>query len=226
MSISSSHSLQATHNKHMGFYRMLFVIVLGILSAGCTISENANVLVTVTADDRTSVTASNELEVPTSQLEKEVSTSIAQQFYTSEEFNFQFAIPDGYFVREYEHPDALLVISLYEESVIADERIHKPEIFVTIHRNEENLSVQKWFDTHTAETLSDIYPVYIGPRNLFMWNVAGRDALSFEDMTFSHAYVTLIEGESYIMALGYVPFNFPGLAEDYERLLNTLAFRE
>lgn len=227
MSTFSSHLPQITHNKQiMGFHHMLFAIVLSILSAGCNISENANVLTPVTADSSTSAITTNELEVPTSQLEEEANTSIAQQFYTSEEFNFQFSVPDGYLIRESEHPDALLVISLHEESVMADERIHKPEIFVTIHRNEENLNVQEWFDAHTAETLSDMYPVYIGPRNLFVWNIAGRDALSFEDMTFSHAYVTLIQGESYVMALGYVPFDFPGLSEDYERLLNTLAFRE
>lgn len=154
-------------------------------------------------------------------------TATAQPLYVSEDFGFHFAVPDGYVVQEYEHPDALLVVSLYEAAILADERIHKPEIFVTIHKNQENLHVEKWFEAHTAETLThDMYPIYVGPRNLQTTRIAGRAALSFEDMTFSHAYVTLVEGDDYILATGYVPFDYPGLAEDFERVLDSLSFRD
>ncbi|HSM58056.1 MAG TPA: hypothetical protein VK879_18010 [Candidatus Sulfomarinibacteraceae bacterium] len=51
-------------------------------------------------------------------------------------------------------------------------------------------------------------------------------ALSFEDMTYSHASVTLVEGSGYILATGYVPVDYPGLAEDFERVRDSLTFRD
>lgn len=207
----------------MNLYR-IFLAVLVILCAGCTESGNGDAQApTVTTVPPPSPTPT-EVASPTAQVQE--TAAAAQQTYVSEDFDFQFAIPDGYVVQEREHPDALLVVSLYEESVVADEGIHQPEIFVTIHQNQETLSVEEWFETHTADTLTDTYPVYVGPRNVQTEQIAGRAALSFEDMTFSHASVTLVEGTGYILATGYVPIDYPGLAEDFERVLNSLTFRD
>jgi len=150
----------------------------------------------------------------------------APQTYVSEDFNFQFAVPDGYVVLEPEHPDALLVVSLHEASVLTDPRSHKPEIFVTVHQNQEGLSVEEWFERHTADTLTDGYPVYVGAQNIQAESIAERAAISFEDMTFSHAYVTLVESNGYILATGYVPVDYPGLTEDFERVLDSLTFQD
>jgi hypothetical protein len=151
---------------------------------------------------------------------------VMESFYVAEAFNFRLAIPDGYRLSEYEHPDAWLVASLYEESLLAEQVGHRPEIFVTVHGNPQQLTVQEWLEAHTAEGVTDTYPVYVGPRNVQAQNIAGRDALTFEDMTFSHAYVTLIEGDGYILATGFVPYTYPGLAEAFEQLLESLTFGE
>lgn len=146
--------------------------------------------------------------------------------YESEAYGFQFAIPSGYVLVEYEHPDALLSVSLHERVLLADERGPKPEIFVTVHQNEEGLNVGDWLAAHTAEMVTDTYPVFVNPRNVQAGRVAGRAALSFEDMTWSHGYVTLVEGDGAILAVGYVPFDYPGLADAYERVRQSLTFGE
>lgn len=147
--------------------------------------------------------------------------------YGSEAYGFQFAIPSGYVVVEYGHPDALLSVSLHERVVLADERARpKPEIFVTVHQNEQGLSVEEWLAAHTAETVTDTYPVYVGPRNVQRGRVAERPALSFEDMTWSHSYVTLLEGDGTILEIGYVQFGYPGLADAFEHVRQSLAFGE
>jgi hypothetical protein len=74
--------------------------------------------------------------------------------------------------------------------------------------------------------VSDTYPIYVDPRNVQAQTIAGRHALTFEDMTFSHAYVTLIDGDGYILATGFVPFDYPGLTEAFEQLLDSVAFGE
>src|SRR5690606_21864579 len=61
--------------------------------------------------------------------------------YESEAFGFQFAIPSGYVVVEYDHPDALQNVSLYKRVLLANVRGPLPEIFVTVHQNEDGLSV-------------------------------------------------------------------------------------
>jgi hypothetical protein len=146
------------------------------------------------------------------------------QLYTAEAFDFQFTIPAGYLLVEREHPDALLVVSLHETAVADDEQIHKPEIFVTVHDNPERLNLRAWFAAHTAETISDTYPIYVRPRLIQTRPVAGRPALSFEDNTFAPATVTLVEGDGYILALGFVPVDYPGLAEAFAELLASLTF--
>jgi hypothetical protein len=147
-----------------------------------------------------------------------------RQLYRSEEFGFQFTIPDGYLVQEYEHPDALLLLSLYEEGAEVDNGRSQPEIFVTVQQNQENLRVGEWFLAHSGDTLTDDYPLYVNPRHPQTHTVGGRPALSFEDMTWSHARVTLIEGDGYILAAGYVPYDNPALAQAFQRLLASLLF--
>lgn len=44
-------------------------------------------------------------------------------------------------------------------------------------------------------------------------------------MTFSHGYVTLVEGNDYILATGYVSMDHPDLAEDFERVPDSLTCR-
>jgi hypothetical protein len=147
--------------------------------------------------------------------------------YASEAHGFQFAIPSGYVVVEYDHPDALLSVSLHKREILADDGIvPKPEIFATVHQNEQGLSVDEWLAAHTAEAVTDTYPVYVGPRNVQAGRVAGRPALSFEDMTWSQGYVTLLEGDGTILAVGYVPFDYPGLADAFEHVRQSLTFGE
>jgi hypothetical protein len=155
-----------------------------------------------------------------------VETEIAAepQPFLAEEFDFELTIPPGYVVVEREHPDALLVVSLHEATVADAAQGHRPEIFVTVHDNPEQLNVRAWFATHTAETITDTYPIYVRPRLLQARPVAGRPALSFEDNTFAPTAVTLVEGDGYILALGYVPLEYPGLAEAFAELLASLAF--
>jgi hypothetical protein len=38
--------------------------------------------------------------------------------------------------------------------------------------------------------------------------------------------VTLVEGNGYILATGYVPVDYPGLTEDFEKVLDSLTFRD
>ena len=145
--------------------------------------------------------------------------------YVAEAFGFQFAIPSGYAVADYGVPDALLGVSLHERVILADERIFpKPEIFVTVHQNEEGLSVAESFAAHTAEEITDSYPVFVNPRNVRAERIAGRAALSFEDMTWSHGFVTLVEGDGVIVKIGYVPFAYPGLADAFEHVRQSLTF--
>jgi hypothetical protein len=146
--------------------------------------------------------------------------------YRSPESAFQFAIPPGYCLYEYEHPEAALVLSLYEESAIVSEQIHKPEIFVAIHHNPDELDAQAWLAAHTADAVTDLYPIYVNPRNPQAASVANRAALTFEDMTWSHALVTLIEGNGYILAAGYTPYAHDSLAEVFTELLTSLRFDE
>lgn len=226
----------------MNLYRILLTI-FAIWCAGCNTISNTDVetiattdsltpiatvtevQVTINADSTTTpITSAVETKTPTPQIKATVTNVVENQVYLAEKFSFQFTIPDNYLLFEHEHPDALLVISLHEASVMADDRIHKPEIFITVHHNEENVGVRAWFEAHTAETLTEMYPIYVGPRHVQTQEIAGRAALTFEDMTFSHAYVTLVEGEDYILALGFVPFDYPGLAEDFETVLDSLIF--
>jgi hypothetical protein len=147
--------------------------------------------------------------------------------YVSEAYGFQFAIPSGYAVVDYGHPDALLGVSLHKREILADERATpKPEIFVTVHQNEQDLSVEEWLAAHTAETVTDTYPVYVGPRNVQAGRVAGHAALSFEDMTWSHGYVTLVVRDGTILAVGYVPIAYPGLADAFEHVRQSLTLGE
>lgn len=145
-----------------------------------------------------------------------------RQLYHSEQFGFQFAIPDGYVVQEYEHPDALLVLSLYEDSDDTDNGHPQAEIFVTVQHNQENWPVDQWFLAHSSSTLTDNYPLYVNPRHPQTHTAAGRRAISFEDMTWAHAYVTLVEGDGYILAIGYTPYDNVALAQAFERLLASL----
>jgi hypothetical protein len=146
--------------------------------------------------------------------------------YDSEAFGFQFAIPPGYRLYESEHPEAALLLSLYEESAIASEQIHKPEIFVAIHLNPNEFNAQEWLAAHTADAVSDIYPIYVNPHNPQITSIAGRAALTFEDMTWSHAFVTLVEGDGYILVAGYTPYADDSLAEAFTELLASLHFDE
>ena len=142
--------------------------------------------------------------------------------YESEAFGFQFAIPSGYVVVEYDHPDALQYVALYKRVLLANVRGPLPEIFVTVHQNEDGLSVGDWFAAHTAETMTDTYPVFVNPRNVRAERFAGRAALSFEDMTWSHGFVTLVEAEGAILEDRYTSFAYPGLADAFEHVRQSL----
>jgi hypothetical protein len=41
-------------------------------------------------------------------------------------------------------------------------------------------------------------------------------------MTWAHAYITLVEGDDYILAIGYTPYDNAALARAFERLLASL----
>jgi hypothetical protein len=219
------------------FYTAIFFLAVALMAlAACSDREEERVVETAVAQASPTMLPTN-TAVPTPTITATpipptltaTATAVPEasdqpQPFLVEAFDFELTVPAGYVVVEREHADALLVVSLHEVSVMADERIHKPEIFVTVHHNSGNLSVQEWFEAHTAESVTEGYPLYVNPRNVQTEQIAGRPAITFEDMTLSHGYVTLIEAETYILLLGFVPFDYPGLAEAYAVLIDSLAF--